>query len=248
MTFTTFGPDDDLRDAFRRRQVANRRARAQSLLDSAREELTTSRDDGAFARAKQLARQSLVFFARSLDWAEDTDEEEEAHHRMDEAGTWVRETFGCRLERNGTRYNQTCPVALAHNRIGFSIGGVATRVCSICGGDLSECDHLPGTAYVVPGGPADLGWCRVCLKDSYDHSTSESYRVSVVAIIRQMTVDEVSLVSKPAHPEARLTAISVPTADLQSALGYEFEPGMEVSCDRCLLPCDGLIRHDIPHG
>ena len=36
--------------------------------------------------------------------------------------------------RFSTGYSQTCPVALAHNRIGMSIGGTARRLCSLCGG------------------------------------------------------------------------------------------------------------------
>ena len=73
---------------------------------------------------------------------------------------------------------------------------------------------MPGTASMVPGGADDLGWCRVCLKESCDHVATETHRVSVVAMIRQMNVDEVSLVSKPAHPEARLMVVSIPTSDL----------------------------------
>ena len=61
---------------------------------------------------------------------------------------------------------QTCPVALAHNRIGMSIGGTAKRLCSLCGDDLSECEHTPGTSYLVPGGVSSLGWCRVCLQEA----------------------------------------------------------------------------------
>jgi hypothetical protein len=74
------------------------------------------------------------------------------------------------------------------------------------------------------------------------------YRVSVIAIIKQMRIVEVSLVDKPAHPEARLYSVSVSTETLQKGLGERFVPGMEVSCDMCLLDCDGLIRHKLPHG
>lgn len=247
MTFEASGPDDDLRGAYRRQQVVTRRTRAQALLDDARTQVEAV-DGEDHEMAERQAREALGQLARSLDWAEDTDAEAEAHRLMDAAGAWVRQTFGCRLARSGTTYQQTCPVALAHNRIGFSIGGVATRTCSLCGGDFSECEHMPGTAYMVPGGAADLGWCRVCLKETCDHLESAQYRVSVVAIIREMNVDEVSLVGKPAHPEARLMAISVPVSDLKAALGVEFAPGMEVACDRCLQPCEGLIRHEVPHG
>lgn len=188
--------------------------------------------------------QALQFYARSLDWAEDTDAEEEAHQRMDAAGEWVRSTFGCWLARSGATYRQTCPVALAHNRVGFSIGGSASRICSLCGEDFSECEHVPGIAYMVPGGSSALGWCRVCLEKACDHSPHQLYRVSVTAIIQEMEVHEVSLVDKPAQPEARIMQMSVPTSELQAELGDGFIPGIEVSCDRCLRPCEGLIKHE----
>lgn len=236
------GPDEDLRQSHLERQIRDRREQGDALLATAASKLAL--DAQAHSIAEQEARDGLALLARSLDWAEDSEFEPEAHRRLDEAGSWVRKTFGCFLNRSGKEYQQTCPVALAHNRIGMSIGGAAVRICSLCGGDFSECVHLPGTAYVVPGGADELGWCRICLAESCEHTPADRVRVTVVAIIRQVELEEISLVSKPAHPEARLTSVSVSTSDLQSALGPEFQPGMDVSCDKCLSSCGGLIRHD----
>lgn len=192
----------------------------------------------------------LERYARALDWAEGGPLEAGCHERLDAAGRFVLSTFGCSLGRSGADYFQSCPVALAHNRIGFSVGGVATRVCSLCGGDLSECDHMRGRSYLVPGGRTELGWCRVCLKrDDCEHLPGEVYRVGVVAIIKQMDVEEVSIVGRPAHPEARPTRIGVQHSELVSALGPSFQAGMRVDCHRCASPCEGLIQHeDVPHG
>ncbi|MGC2206910.1 MAG: hypothetical protein WA724_03535 [Candidatus Dormiibacterota bacterium] len=242
-SFPASGSDADLRDAHRRQQVAERRDSAQTLLATAQALVVGDVDEEARERAEGDARAAFGFFAASLDWAEDTAEEDEAHRLMDSAGEWVRRTFGCNLERSGTEYRQTCPVALAHNRLGFSIGGYATRICSLCGNDLSECEHEPGTAYMVPGGPEPLGWCRVCLNDTCEHRASKTYRVSVVATLRDVRTEEISLVHKPAQPEARILALSVTASDLRELLGNEFVPGIEVSCDRCLLQCGGLVKH-----
>lgn len=201
-------------------------------------------DADAIAVAEDAARQALGLFARSLDWAEDSPDENEAHQLMDNAGWWVRTTFGCQLGRAGSGYRQRYPVAFAHNRIGLSVGGTAVRVCSICGADFSECEHLPGTAYMVPGGPDPLGWCTVCLKEACEHVPDQQYRVSVIARITERSVDEVSPVPKPANPECRILEMSILTSDLVEALGSEFVPGSEVSCDRCLYECGGLIKHD----
>lgn len=243
-SFTASGSDEDLREAYRRKQIEDPRSSAQELMQSARLAIEGSSDQSSLERAETDARKALAFFARSLNWAEDTDQEEEAHRLMGEAGAWVRRTFGCQLARSGTEYRQRCPVALAHNRIGMSIGGTAVRICSLCGEDFSECEHMPGTAYMVPGGNSDLGWCRVCLQESCDHRSTQRYRVSVIAIIKHMDVQEISLVPKPAHPEARVLEMTIPVSDLREVLGDEFIPGSEVSCDRCLYPCDGLVKHD----
>ena len=240
--FSASGTDADLREAYLREQIEGPRSAAKKLLESAQAALSSDSDISTSPQPESDSRAALALFAQSLNWAEDTDEEANAHQMMDDAGAWVRRTFGCQLARNGDEYKQTCPVALAHNRMGMSIGGTAKRLCSICGEDLSECDHMPGTAYLVPGGKAPFGWCRVCLKESCDHDPSVQYRVSVISYIREMEVHEVSLVDKPAHPDARIFAMSVPVSELKEALGDEFSPGDEVSCDRCLLPCPGLLK------
>lgn len=243
-SFPTAGSDDDQHAADLDEQIGRRRAAAQSLLRDAREAAERHADAQSLDNAEKDARAALTLFARSLDWAEDTEEEDEAHRLMDQAGTWVRETFGCQLTRSGTRYSQSCPVALAHNRIGMSIGGTAKRLCSLCGEDLSECEHIPGTSYLVPGGTSPLGWCRVCLQEACGHAPDQTHRVPVVGIIRKMDLVEVSLVPKPAQPEARIMEMSISESELIEALGDEFVPGDEVSCDACLLECRGLTKHD----
>jgi hypothetical protein len=241
-SFSTSGTDEDLRESHRREQIEGPRSTARKLIESAQSSLSEGNDILVSQQAERDARAALSLFAQSLNWAEDSDEEENAHHLMDGAGAWVRRTFGCQLARSGNEYRQICPVALAHNRIGMSAGGVAVRLCSICGEDLSECEHMPGTAYLVPGGKASFGWCRVCLEESCDHDPSARYRVSVIGFIREMEIHEVSLVDKPAHPDARVLEMSIPVSELREALGDEFSPGDEVSCNRCVLPCPGLLK------
>lgn len=249
MTLSTAGDDHDLNRLRVQSMVAERRDSGDRLLARARSGLRSAQTARGRDLAEKDARRALERYARSLDWAEDTDDEQDAHDRLDAAGGWVRRAFGCHLHREGETYSQQCPVALAHNRIGLSIGGVATRICSLCGKDLSDCEHQRGTAYIVPGGTEPLGWCRVCLsKDGCGHPANEQYRVSLVSIITEMDLAEVSLVSKPANPEARLTSVSISTSELQDHLGDDFSPGQPVNCDRCLRPCAGLERPDLSHG
>lgn len=239
--FPEAGSDDDLRRAHIRQMVQERRDEARRLHAAARRKLRGARPDRT--RSEGLARRALERYARSLDWSEDSDMEDEAHRLLDRAGKWVRLTFGCHLAWDGTGYRQECPVSLAHNRIGLSVGGPARRKCSLCGQDVSECEHLPGFAYVVPGGTEELGWCRICLAKACVHTPEDVERVSMISIIYDMDLEEVSIVAKPAHPEARLTSISVSTEELGAALGEAFVPGAKVSCDRCVGACAGLEKH-----
>jgi hypothetical protein len=248
MTFDDAGSDRDLREQYLTDHVRRAWAEADALLSQARAAMETNPTNPAKRSAEQAAREALGRLASGLNWAEDSQLEQEAHDRMDFAGRWVRKTFGCFLHQEGAEYSQTCPIALGHNRIGLSIGGHAKRICSLCGTDLSACEHMRGRAYPVPGGTTDLGWCRVCTsKEGCGHQPDKMYRARVVAIVMEMELDEVSIVGKPAHPDARLTSVPINTAELQSYLGDDWSPGMPVNCDRCLMPCDGLVRHPSLH-
>lgn len=229
-------------------EVDTRLARGRNLIAQAHGSLDGRPNPTARTAAEQLAREALAQLASALNWAEDTPREDDVHAELDAAGRWVRETFGCQLHKEGTQYSQRCPVALGHNRLGLSVGGVATRICSLCGSDLSECPHQRGTSYLVPGGLTDLEWCRVCLAtEQCDHRPGDSYRAGVVSMIVEMELVEVSLVSRPAHPDARLSSVPITHDDLARVLGSRFTPGIPVSCDRCLGTCEGLTRHKFPH-
>jgi hypothetical protein len=62
-------------------------------------------------------------------------------------GRWTHDTFGCHYDFDGEEYRERCPIAIAHKRLGLSIGFVAARECSICGADLSACPHMRGRTY-----------------------------------------------------------------------------------------------------
>jgi hypothetical protein len=191
--------------------------------------------------AESHARQGLRRLASALNWAEDTALEAETHQNLDRAGNWVRRSFGCQVTYDGQTYWNDCPVRLGHHRVGLSIGGRAHKTCSLCGMDLSECEHIPGRHYSVEGGHQELGWCRVCMaKEPCEHLVGETYSAEVISIIDRMDLDEVSLVRRPRSPDARVERRSFSTADLRELLGPEFEPGRPISCDFCLMACPGL--------
>jgi hypothetical protein len=139
---------------------------------------------------------------------------------MHNAGRWVRRTFGCELHQASGRYEQRCPVDLAHRRVGFSIEYVAKSIrCSICDSRIEDCDHI--------------------VRRDYDGRRCHRIIDEIDEILG------VALVSRPAQPDARILSISIDTEELRAALPDAWQPGMPVSCDKCLHPCPGVQEVDL---
>lgn len=163
-------------------------------------------------------RGALATLRSAMNWLEDSEHFEDAHNLLDKAGALARAEFseGCALLYEKGSYFLDCPVTLAHNRVGMSIGFVAQSVeCSICGCDPDECPHITGRTY-------DAKRC--------------------VRVITDLDLIDVSLVARPEQPDARIMRMSVDTSDLRESIGDEFTPGMPVTCDRCISKCDGVAR------
>ena len=166
---------------------------------------------------ERRAREGLGILRSAVNWLEDSDHFDHAHKVLDDAGRLVRTTFGCNLLfEPGKGYSQTCPVALAHNRVGCSTGLIIEESeCSICREDPEDCDHIAGQLY------GD----EVCVR-----------------VITKADPFEISLVSRPNQPDARIESMSITRDELEKVLGLEFRYGMPVSCDRCFQECNGMVE------
>ena len=177
--------------------------------------------EGPTPEAEKKARDGLRILRSAMNWLEGTDDFETAHSALDEAGRYTRETFGCWLTLDEQGYAVTCPVSLAHNRVGLSIGGIVREArCSVCQLDPYDCDHITGEYYDG----------ILCVR--------EVHRIDLL---------EVSFVTRPAQPDARIERMSVSARELQQHLGTKWKPGMPVSCDRCLTSCSGLEYPELSH-
>jgi hypothetical protein len=199
--------------------------------------------------AEPLARSALADFAGAMNWLEDTPGFEVAHYRLDEAGRWIRETFGCWLERKDTTYARTCPADLAHKRVGLSPGmSNVIRECSVCGQEPRVCRHVKGKSYDAPRRMVG-GRCNLCGAHECEHLDGELGLAYCSHLIVKADLDEVSFVPRPAQPMARIGRITMSTDELEAELGPKgWKPGMDVSCDRCLKSCMGVREvktHDV---
>lgn len=161
----------------------------------------------------------LRVLARSaMDWLEEGDDFEAAHQLVDRIGGYVRTNHpeSCKVHYESGTYYDTCPVLLGHSRVGLSPGLIIRESkCSICDEDPWTCDHISGETY----------------------EGERAYR-----IVTRADILEVSLVARPAQPDARITKASIDESGIRQALGAEYVPGMTLFCDRCLTSCPGLNR------
>ncbi len=193
--------------------------------------------------AETTAREALGVLRSAVDWLEDAPEMEAAHQQLHVAGRWVRETFGCELpwSEEHNAYTEVCPVALAHTRVGFSPEFAEVEsTCTICGESPFLCSHITGRTYHAPRIPIGK-LCNVCLKDDCAlHETGVVYEVDCVHVVTHVVVEGVSIVDRPANPDARIHMMTLSMKELSASLGVELAPRTPISCDKCLSPCTGL--------
>jgi hypothetical protein len=220
-----------------RNSVQNRLAEAQTLIDKAK--LAYEKNEKSLAES--LCRESLQKL-RESHLLEST---EPLHRqRLHDVGRMVHDTFGCNLEFHDGSYWVTCPVMLSHNQVGFSIGGSARVICSICGEDNMICPHVKGRTYDRVIANRWLGFCSICLERECHHISGEIHDgVEAFGIITDLKLDHISLVTNPSNPLCVIEKHSLSEPDLLPLLP---EVGREsfvygetvVECHHCKM-CSG---------
>ena len=215
-------------------------------IEKARESRIQSRMASNPSEAEEKIREAVAFARSAYDWLEDTIYDELAHTVVHELGMEAREKFpiGCKLNWNGSNYERWCPADLVHIRLGFSIGMIIHSMeCFVCGLDPSECNHIRGKIYTVSGGPNESGRCPVCAENTCDHSPDEKYQVMAGRIITKAELEEISLVTRPKQPDARIQSVDVSEDNIKSKIGSNFQYGEDtVYCSKCLVGCPGFSR------
>ncbi len=139
--------------------------------------------------------------------------------RMHKLGKIIHDRFGCPLKFSGTNYYNYCPVDLSHVDFGFSWGGEESIICSICGKDPIDCDHIPCGKYNHVICDVIRGHCNICWeeKDRCPHIIGKYYdNVEAIGITIDMKPTHVAMVSDPADPFARIQARPVLKDDFWS--------------------------------
>lgn len=167
------------------------------------------------AAVEKHARAALLTLRSAMDFLEDTMHFEAAHTALHDAGRRINERFGCHLHHEpGYGYTVECPVALAHPRVGFSADVIhAGLLCSICGAEADDCDHVSGVTY-------DGAEC--------------SYLSTDPKLIG------VHIVSRPEKLITRFSSFTKPYQDFAHL--PHFARGLPVRCDFCQEDCEGVTE------
>ncbi len=212
-------------------------AKAQELIDKAKRAYV----QGEKPTAESLCRESL----KKLREAHLHEPTQPSHRqKLHEVGRMVHDTFGCHLEFREDSYWITCPVLLSHSQLGFSIGGSARAICSICGQDNFVCPHVKGRRYDGVVASQWFGFCSICLEKDCSHSAGEIHDgIEACGILIEVDLDHVAMVENPANPLCVIERQSLPESDLLALLP---EVGREsfvygetvVDCHHCRT-CEG---------
>jgi len=230
-----------VRDAVERRGVRTRYPQV--------EELLANMPNGAdWKRIEDTARRALQLAVDAFNFLEDDPLAEFIHIYAHQVAAFVCGMFGCTFTYEDDVYWDSCKLSLMHNRVGSSMGFTASRVCSICHGDIEECPHLLDQKYPVRAEYDEDGRCTACGASECVHEEGATVEVYPKATFGDdMQLHEISYVGRPRDPLARFTQVEVDKDLVTDLLGH-WPDGGTVYCYRCLQRCSGFKRNfeDVP--
>jgi hypothetical protein len=191
--------------------------------------------------AEKLFRQSLTKLREAALWEPNASAHREHLHKT---GLKVHDLFGCRIEFKRGEYSVSCPVLLSHTKGGFSIGGTATVVCSICGANVLECGHIAGRHYNGVTAARMGSLCNICGTRKCSHVLGRRYDgVERFGLVTDLDLDHVSYVERPAMPLCAVYSYNLTKADVLNILPQreraEFVYGKTpLHCHHCTI-CEG---------
>lgn len=172
----------------------------------------------------------------ALNYLEDTDRAQETHEAIHRAAFMRSGLFGCPITYVDGQFWWDCTVSMSHIRMGMSAGITSDFYCSVCDEKMEDCDHVMGSVYPIVAQKDDDGSCVVCGLLSCMHKQGETYPVTASGIGREIEAHEVSMVSRPRYPLARIIKM---TREVPERYRPYAEAGV-LDCDGCLGPCEGL--------
>lgn len=192
--------------------------------------------------AEKVARQAVNHAVIAFNLLDDLELQCSAHILIHEIGMFISRHFGCTINQTADGWTLSCPVILSHFRMGMSPGFSATRHCSICGADFSECPHRPGELYEVT--VADTSRCPCGVSGCQSHSVGEQLVLAPSGVVRTGKLQEISWVTRPRDPYARMNSITFSNAKMATITRSTVPDGAVAECFHCRQACTGLWDGD----
>ena len=169
---------------------------------------------------------------------------------MHKIGKLLHERYQCLIQFSDSGYTNRCPVVNSHRELGLSIGGTEKHICSICGLDPMDCEHIKGEFYNDIECKDVEGHCNICVEKfgSCEHVIGSKYDdVERIDIVTEIDLDHVSIVERPQNPFCRITNVAIPREEIDRVIQgstkseqENFEYGVSpLYCHHCI-ECDGI--------
>lgn len=161
--------------------------------------------------------------------------------KLHEIGLKKHNQFRCKIPFKDGEYWTECPVKLAHFPLplGISMGAAISKVCSICGKEPLDCNHVKGKHYdQIKCIRLEYGYCNICLMKECGHVEGQFYdNVQAVAVVKDLKFDHVAMVSNPLEPDAGIMSIAIDRNEILRSLFtkiHQFKWGDDLYCEHCL--------------
>ena len=156
--------------------------------------------------SEKLCRESLVLLREAYLLTKKSKFVKQLHRY----GKALHAVVRCTIPFKDGFYEQSCPVLLSHLRHGVSPGLSGKEICSLCGANMLDCDHVKGWYYDNVPARRIKGVCNICQLESCTHELSRTYGpVMAIAFMEDVRLDHCAIVENPKDPLAAFVSESL---------------------------------------
>ena len=119
----------------------------------------------------------------------------------------------CKILFDGESYYTKCPNILLHQDYGFSMRAIEEYVCSICGEDLLDCEHISGEIYHDITCFNNSSLCNICGSEWGNCNHKEGLKYNNVIgskIVTNLELITFDMVKEPEEVFTRIVKIPYP--------------------------------------
>lgn len=146
--------------------------------------------------------------------------------KMHEIGENLCKNYECKYKFDEENYYSDCPNILLHSDFGFSMRGTEKYLCSVCGQEPLECDHITNYSYDEIPCLNIEGTCNICLNNfkECNHIENNKYNnIIATKIVYDIDLVTFDVVKDPEMVYTRVTKIPYSRELILKSLENDFE-------------------------